>query len=105
MEAVRLSVTRDAAVRFEVIARPRARTSRIAGIRRGALVVDLASPPVDGAANTELLETVAGVLSVPRATLTLARGGASRVKLLEVRGLTVDRVRELLARATPAPRA
>ena len=56
--------TRDGAVRFEVHAKPRARRSRIAGIRLGALTVQLAAPPVDGAANEELLGTLAEALGV-----------------------------------------
>ncbi len=97
-EAPRLTVTREGAVRFEVHARPRARESRVAGVREGALVVQLAAPPVDGAANAELLETIAGALSVPRRTVALVRGDTSRAKLVEVVGLAVDEVRARLGR-------
>jgi uncharacterized protein YggU (UPF0235/DUF167 family) len=53
-EAVNLATTRDGAVRFEVHAKPRARKTRIAGVRLGALAVQLAAPPIEGAANEEL---------------------------------------------------
>jgi len=98
-EAPRLVVTREGAVRFEVLAKPRARVSRLAGIRQGALVVQLAAPPVDGAANTELVETLATALSVPRRDIVLVRGETARAKLVEVRGLGVDEVRGRLQRA------
>jgi uncharacterized protein (TIGR00251 family) len=93
---LKLVVTREGAVRFEVHAKPRARESRIVGERDEALVVQLAAPPVDGAANAELVEFLAGVLSVPKRDVTLARGETGRVKLVEVRGLTVDEVRARL---------
>jgi hypothetical protein len=94
--ALRLVVTREGAVRFEVLAKPRARTSRVAGVREEALVVQLAAPPVDGAANAELIETLAAALSVPRRDVTLVRGEAARTKLVEVRALGADEVRARL---------
>lgn len=92
---MKLVVTREGAVRFEVHAKPRAHASRIVGVRDEALVVQLAAPPVDGAANAELLEFLARTLSVPKRDVALARGEAGRVKLVEVRGLTAE---EVLAR-------
>jgi uncharacterized protein (TIGR00251 family) len=96
--ALQLSTTREGAVRFEVQAKPRAKVSRVVGERQGALVVQLAAPPVDGAANAELVATLASVLGVPKRDVTLVRGEASRAKVLEVRGLTAELVRERLAR-------
>jgi len=93
---VKLVVTREGAVRFEVHAKPRARASRIVGVRDEALVVQLAAPPVDGAANAELVEVLARALSLPKRDVTLARGESGRVKLVEVRGLTAEEVRARL---------
>jgi uncharacterized protein (TIGR00251 family) len=93
---VRLVVTREGAVRVEVLAKPRARSSRIAGVRQGALVIQLAAPPVDGAANAELIEMLASTLGVPRRDVVLARGETARSKLVEVRGLAVDDLRARL---------
>ncbi len=98
-EEPKLVTTREGAVRLEVQARPRARSSRLAGVREGALVVQLAAPPVDGAANAELVATLAGVLSLPRRDVTLVRGEASRTKLVEVRGLPEAEVLARLMRA------
>jgi hypothetical protein len=98
-EALRLVVTREGGVRFEVLAKPRSRASRVAGIRESALVVQLAAPPVDGAANAELVEALASALSVPRRDVVLVRGETARTKLVEVRGLGVEEVRSRLERA------
>ena len=93
---MKLVVTREGAVRFEVHAKPRARKSRIVGVRDEALVVQLAAPPVDGAANAELVELLAKVLSLPKRDVTLARGESGRVKLVEIRGISADEVRARL---------
>jgi uncharacterized protein len=98
-EVVRLVTTREGAVRVEVQARPRARESRVAGVREGSLVVQLAAPPVDGAANAALVETLAEVLAVPRRDIAIVRGETGRAKLVEVRGLGADEVRARLERA------
>ena len=98
-EGVRLVVTREGAVRFEVRARPRARKSRVAGEREGALVVDLAAPPVDGAANSALVEVLAAALGLARRAVTLVHGETSRTKLVEVEGVTAEDVRARLDRA------
>jgi uncharacterized protein (TIGR00251 family) len=98
-EAIRVAVTREGAVRIEVHAKPRARVSRVVGVREGALVVHLAAPPVDGAANAELVDTIAAALSVPRRDVAIVRGETARAKLVEVRGLSAEEASARLARA------
>jgi uncharacterized protein YggU (UPF0235/DUF167 family) len=63
------------------------------------LVVQLAAPPVDGAANGELVVTLAEALCVAPRCVTLVRGESSRAKLVEVWGLTSTEVRSRLALA------
>jgi uncharacterized protein (TIGR00251 family) len=97
-EGIKLATTREGAVRFEVHARPRARTSALAGVREGRLEVRLAALPVDGAANAELLTTLAEALGVAQRDLEIVRGATSRSKHIEVRGLREQEVRERLER-------
>jgi uncharacterized protein len=98
-DEVKLVTTRDGSVRFEVHARPRARESGIAGTRNGALLVRLAAPPVDGAANAELVSILASALAIARRDVELVRGEGSRAKLVGVRGLRAEEVRMRLAAA------
>lgn len=70
---------------------PRAGRSEIAGVREGALVVRLNAPPVDGAANDELIEVLADALSVPRRDVSITSGTSSKRKRVRVSGITVDR--------------
>jgi uncharacterized protein (TIGR00251 family) len=95
----KLQTTREGAVRFEVQARPRAKKSRVSAVREGAVVVQLAAPPVDGAANAELVETIAKALGIARREVTLVRGDTSRTKVVEVRGLTARDVAARLLQA------
>ena len=95
--------TRDGDVRFEVQVSPRARKSALAGVREGILFVRLAAPPVDGAANEELVVVLARALSLPKQNVSVLRGKSSRRKLSEVRGLTADEVGARLEQAGASP--
>jgi uncharacterized protein (TIGR00251 family) len=94
---------RDGVVRFAVQARPRARESRVSGVKDGAVVVQIAAPPVDGAANAELVATLARALGVAKRDVAIARGEGSRSKLVEVRGISAADVRDRLTES-PAKR-
>ncbi|HET7621128.1 MAG TPA: DUF167 domain-containing protein [Gemmatimonadaceae bacterium] len=87
---------RSGGVRFAVRVQPRASRSAIAGVQDGALRVRLAAPPVDGAANEELVRVLARWLGVARKDVSIAGGAASRSKLVDVRGVGVEVVRSLV---------
>lgn len=74
---------------------PRAAKSGLAGTRDGALLVRLNAPPVEGAANAELIEVLARALGVPRRAVTLVAGERSRRKRVRVAGLTVAEATEI----------
>lgn len=59
---------------------PNARRTEFAGWHAGRLRIRLAAPPMDGLANTALLQWLAGELHVPRSAVTLLRGASGRVK-------------------------
>ncbi|HEY1302266.1 MAG TPA: DUF167 domain-containing protein [Vicinamibacterales bacterium] len=86
-----ISDTRDGAV-IAVRVIPRAGKSAIAGIRDGAVLVRLSAPPVDGAANAELIEVMAGALGVPKRAITITSGEASRRKTLLIAGVSAAAV-------------
>lgn len=97
-EKKRLRGTALASARIAVHAKPRAKTSRIVAV--GEVVeVALAAPPVDGAANDELVRFLAEVLEVPKSSIELVRGQSSRHKQVSVAGLGQEEaVRRLSAR-------
>ncbi|MGE3179157.1 MAG: DUF167 domain-containing protein [Vicinamibacterales bacterium] len=77
---------------------PRARTTTLAGTRQGALLVRLAAPPVDGAANAALVKFLAARLGIPANRVRIVSGESSREKRVGVEGL---RAVEVLARLEP----
>lgn len=83
---------KDGAVRFEVHAKPRAKKSRVVGDRGDAIEIALAAPPVDGAANEELIRFLSRVLDVAKREIQLVRGESSREKLVAITGLTLAEV-------------
>jgi uncharacterized protein len=68
---------------------PRAAKPGIAGVRDGALLVRLNAPPVEGAANAELIEVMAAALGVPRRMVSIVSGDHSRRKRVHVHGVTI----------------
>jgi uncharacterized protein (TIGR00251 family) len=79
-------------VRFAVYAQPRASRSEIAGEHGDALRIRLAAPPVDGAANTELVSFLANKLGVSKSAVRLVQGERGRQKLVEIEGLDSEEI-------------
>lgn len=74
-----------------VRATPRASQSRIEGAGtdsegRAVLLVRIAAPPVEGAANTALVALLAKALGVRKRDITVQSGGTARHKRLHVAG-------------------
>ncbi len=59
---------------------------------QGTLKARLTAPPVDGAANSALINLLAQRLSVPRRTISIIRGETSRQKTVEIADLTLEQV-------------
>ncbi|WP_312147882.1 DUF167 domain-containing protein [Brevundimonas sp.] len=81
---------------------PRAAADRIDGWDvdpdgRPVLKVRVRAQPVEGEANAALTAVLARALNVPRRAVTLARGGQSRLKMIEVEGLDEAEVRDRLS--------
>lgn len=85
-----------AGVRLTVHVQPGASRSEVAGTHGDAIKLRLAAPPVDGKANEALLRFLADRLGVPRRSVSLVRGAASRAKVIEVSGVDVATATRLL---------
>jgi len=93
-----LGATSDGAVlRVHVV--PGAARAGVAGLHGEALRVRVTAPPVEGAANRELLRLLARLLGVRAGHLEIAAGTRGREKQVRVRGLPAGTVRERLAAA------
>lgn len=80
-------------------AKPRAKRSAILRADGLSVEVALAAPPVDGAANEELVAVLADALALPKRALRLVLGGSSKNKVIEVTGLAEPDVRGRLAQS------
>ena len=89
------SETDKAVLKVKVV--PRASRSEIVGIQDGVLKVRLTSPPVDGAANDELVKLIAKRVGIARSNIELTSGLTSRNKTLRVHGITVELLKAKLA--------
>ena len=80
-------VSRVVTVSVRVI--PRSSKPGITGIRDGALLVRLQSPPVEGAANAELIDVIASAFGVPKRDVTIVSGEHSKLKRIAI--ASIDR--------------
>jgi uncharacterized protein (TIGR00251 family) len=63
---------------------PRASKPGIAGTRGDVLLVRLQSPPVEGAANEELIALLAKTFGVPKREVTIVSGQHSKLKRVAI---------------------
>lgn len=66
---------------------PRAKRTEVVGRHGDAIKIKLKAPPVDGAANAELVRFVAERLGVRRADVTITAGHTARRKTLQIEGI------------------
>ena len=84
-------------VTFAVRVIPRAGRTGAAGTRGDALLVRLAAPPVEGAANDALVSLLADVLKIPSRNIRVASGQRGRNKHLAISGVTSERCHAVLS--------
>ena len=76
---------------------PRASVSKVDGTRGGAWLVRLRTPPVDGAANAELIEVLASTLRIPKRDIAIVAGEKSRLKRVSISSLDATTIAARLA--------
>ncbi len=81
--------------RLRVRVRPGARSDSLLGIHAGALKMSVVAPPERGRANDAVVSLLSGALGLPRESIEVISGRASRDKTLILSGLTPA---DLLAR-------
>ena len=86
----------DGSVIFEVRVIPRASRTEIVGQYNGALKMKLTAPPVEGAANAELIKHLAKKFDVPKRNIDIVSGQTSRSKRIRVRGAEIAKIDAVL---------
>jgi uncharacterized protein len=83
-------------VSFPVRVQPRASRDEIAGVIDGAMKIRLCAPAVENRANEALVEFLAAVLKTSKSAVRIRSGEQSRLKRVEVFGVTRQQIEALL---------
>ena len=84
----------DAILSVRVI--PRSPRTRVDGMRGDAILVRLAAPPVEGAANDALIEFLSDTLKLPRRNIRIVAGEKSRDKRVALADMDLATALEVL---------
>jgi uncharacterized protein (TIGR00251 family) len=81
------SEKRPAEATLDIRVIPRSPRTSVDGTRGAAILVRLAAPPVDGAANDALIAFLSTALDIPRRQITIVSGERSRDKRVRIAGI------------------
>lgn len=87
---------KDGSIVFSVRVVPRASKSEIVGEHDGVLKVRITSPPVDGAANEELIKLLAKTFGVSKNEVEIVSGHSSKTKQISITGLGAEKFTSIL---------
>lgn len=82
-----------------IYVQPRASRTSVVGLHGEAVKIRVAAPPVDGAANAELVRFLAKTLGVARSSVDVVSGTRGRRKLVRVDGMQPATIRSALLQA------
>jgi uncharacterized protein (TIGR00251 family) len=83
---------------LQVRAVPRSSRNRIGEALGDRLKIKIAAPPVDAAANDELIRFLAKQFGLPKVSVELIRGDTGRNKTVLLRGISVEEAAARLVR-------
>ncbi len=81
---------------IRVYVQPRASRTEVVGWHGDAIKIRVKAPPVNGAANAELVKFLAKQLGVTRKQVTVTSGAGSRTKWVRVDGLSMREAERVL---------
>jgi len=87
---------KDRGLTFAVRIVPRASRTEIAGEYNGALRIRIAAPPVEGAANRELIRLLAKLFKLPQNAVEIVSGRGSKSKIIHIVGADSARLESLI---------
>ena len=87
---------KDGEIVFSVCVAPRASKTEMVGEHYGSLKIRIASPPVDGAANAEVIKFLAKKFGVKKADIAIISGESSKNKRIKIANLSESRFKELI---------
>jgi hypothetical protein len=88
-------------VLLRVYVQPKASREGIAGYHGDTLKIRLKAPPVEGEANAACIRFLASLFGLPQTNLSIKTGHKSRLKLIEMEGVSIEEIRKVIV-AQPA---
>ena len=86
---MKISVSGDSLI-FPVKVVPRASKTELAGLSDDALKIRVAAPPVEGAANEEIIKFLSRLFKVSRSSVEIIKGSQSRKKSIRLYGVSEE---------------
>ena len=71
-------------MKIKVYIQPNSKKSGYAGVYDGLPKLKITAPPVDGAANAEIIKIFSKLLNIPKSDIVISSGQASRLKILDI---------------------
>ena len=71
-------------MKIKVYIQPNSKKSGYAGLYDGIPKLKITAPPVDGAANSEIIKIFSKLLNIPKSDIIISSGQASRIKILDI---------------------
>lgn len=71
-------------MKIKVYIQPNSKKSGYAGLYDGLPKLKITAPPVDGAANSEIIKIFSKILNIPKSDIIISSGQASRLKILDI---------------------
>lgn len=71
-------------MKIKVYIQPNSKKSGYAGLYDGIPKLKITAPPVDGAANAEIIKIFSKLLNIPKSDIIISSGQVSRIKILDI---------------------
>lgn len=71
-------------MKIKIYIQPNSKKSGYAGLYDGLPKLKITAPPVDGAANAEIIKIFSKLLNMPKSDIVISSGQASRLKILDI---------------------
>lgn len=71
-------------MKIKVYIQPNSKKAGYAGVYDGMPKLKITAPPVDGAANSEIIKIFSKLLNIPKSEIVISSGQASRLKILDI---------------------
>lgn len=71
-------------MKIKIYIQPNSKKSGYAGVYDGMPKLKITAPPVDGAANAEIIKIFSKLLNIPKSEIVISSGQASRLKILDI---------------------